>query len=176
MTDWEYFDVAIIDLSFTEYDETHIVHPAEHNFISATGQLGEETIYFFHPKNEISKRKYRGLLNIESTPDHIYMIKRSQKKICWLPGICFKKFLELGGVYPKFSVYYDQVYENYLPLVYDDYRAQNMIVQGTTLKSIDYDPQFTYPYPMGEEFDIKRAKTTILLGQIESYLNLKTAP
>lgn len=135
-----HFDIAIIDVKQEDQAPLFDYHFSDHIFFQSTNLRYEHT-----PKDKIFQTKL-GITNayttyaVESNYQTKHLISQN-RMIPWLPGLSLRDFFLLEGAYPNENTILTQIVELYTPGVSADYKPRNMILQGTKLKIIDYNPK-----------------------------------
>ena len=110
-----------------------------------------ENIYLTHkPKTVLLKNWWNSCswhknYSIVSTFEEKFFIKPKEytneeinKKYYWKPGINLHTFSSLDGIYPEKKHIRKKILEIFNPLTHRDFGIANVIIQGKTLKAIDY--------------------------------------
>lgn len=161
LAECEHFDIAIVDVDVDLNLMLNSVHLADYTFyitkkdsnrLSCTDTYDKKNVYMTKkPKNILSKNWWKSESDhknykIVSNFDEKYLIKpalfvksRKEKKYRWVPGINLWTFYHLRGTYPSWSYIREQLLEIFNPLTHFDFGAANVLIQGHSLKAIDYD-------------------------------------
>lgn len=139
LSEAEHFDVAIIECKESQEESLKEYHYADHTLLNNQ--------YYYSPKKTIDKYRrvfkrnaHRGTLSIKATDKRKDLLKKGVQ-IPFLGGLSYHRFLMLKGKYPTEKCITDQMYELYDHLLSNDFRLDNMILQGTALKIVDYNPK-----------------------------------
>lgn len=157
-SEFNVYDVAILDSPPGVEDTIDSYHLADHNFIfNPSDKLMlrkiDDSLYYFHlPKEYIKQRTHRKHVMVRSDFDKKEMIKTYTivledgfdggiKTFAWQAGFSLREFYLYKGVYPNDDVIWEQIVDRFDPLVSHDYKIKNMILTGVGMYLIDYDPQ-----------------------------------